>query len=261
MGKYVYQMVINITDICDMECEFCLRGDGCGRKLDLSLIPRMFEGIDQVTYITITGGEPACYVEAVMAIVDYLADHKDEIHVEGLFIITNGKNYRQELVDAVKTLLFIHVEREYDSETVAGSRAGIYRDALENLGYAFGIAVSMDEYHEPISLMNYLKYRTCGVYSEVKECDYSKGGVIARGRGMYIYGAHDRSYSEFSVESENGTDMEAEEVYVTVEGKVFADCDMSYDMEETYEPAGDLYEETLAQVMERYAKGENDDAE
>lgn len=45
-------------------------------------------------------------MEAVTAIVDYLVKEKDQIDVSGLFIATNGKEYRQELVDAVKTILF-----------------------------------------------------------------------------------------------------------------------------------------------------------
>lgn len=45
-------------------------------------------------------------MEAVTAIVDYLVKEKDQIDISGLFIATNGKEYRQELVDAVKTILF-----------------------------------------------------------------------------------------------------------------------------------------------------------
>lgn len=50
-------------------------------------------------------------MEAVTAIVDYLVKEKDQIDVSGLFIATNGKEYRQELVDAVKTILFTNGKR------------------------------------------------------------------------------------------------------------------------------------------------------
>ena len=103
---YIDVLAIHITDICNMDCKFCLRGERGERKLNLSLIPKIFDGIDQISELVITGEEPSCYVEAVTAIVDYLVKEKDQIDVSGLFIATNGKEYRQELIDAVKTVLF-----------------------------------------------------------------------------------------------------------------------------------------------------------
>lgn len=254
MKKHIRQLVINITDICNMECDFCLRGDSRERKIDLSLIPKIFEGIEMVDCITITGGDPSCYVEAVTAIVDYLVEHQNEITVYGLFIVTNAKVYKQELVDAVKTMLFLLFEKEYGNINIQGPKdAKLYgQSIIEEMMYEFGIAVSMDEYHEPIDLMNFMKYRMSGVYSATKETDFTERGVIRRGRAEGFIHGHDRRYYEFSVAIDND-EIEAEEVYVTLEGKVFSDCDMSYDMEDEYEPAGDLHEETLGQIMQRYA--------
>lgn len=247
--KYVRELVINITDICNMECEFCMRGDSGGRKLDLSLLPKIFDGIDVIDCLTITGGDPSCNVEAVTAIVDYLVRKQDGIRVDGMFIATNAKEYRQELVDAVKAMLFLYLEKAYGADITAAGKQSIAKE----ITYKFNIAVSMDQYHEPISFTNYIKYRTSGVYSDSKEYVVSKGRVIARGRGSGIYGSREIPYREFKVEVIDGN-IETDEVYVTVEGKVFADCDMSYEMEEYNEPAGDLYEESLAEIMQRYAE-------
>lgn len=258
MINRIEQLSINITDICNMECEFCLRGDGEGRKLNLSLIPQIFDGLDIIDEITITGGEPGCYVEAVTAITDYLVEHRDQIDVRGLFIITNAKEYRQELVDAVKRMLFLHMEKEYGTgKMISGRDVHVCNYALEEMLHSFGIAVSMDQFHEPVNIMNYFRYRTSGVYSRSKEIDYKDGGIMARGRGAGLYRSMDRPYYEFSVQTDQEEIM-AYQVYVTVEGQVFADCDMSYEMETYNEPAGDLYEETLAQIMQRHADENND---
>lgn len=254
MQKRVEQMVINATDICNMECAFCLRGDGQGRKLDLNLIPRIFEGIDVINNLTISGGEPSCYIEAVTAVVDYLSEHKEDVHVNGFYIITNGKEYRQELVDAVKTMMFFYIERIYgEKETISGKDNICYDGIIEELSYSFGVSVSLDEFHEPINFINYMKYRTSGIYSTAKEYDYSKGGIIARGRGYSIPHSRDRYYEEFEVEQSDDDAIDVDMVYVTVEGQVFRDCDMSYEMEEHNEHAGDLQEETLAQIIQRHA--------
>lgn len=256
MKKYVESMVVNITDICNMECEFCLRGDRGHRKLDLELIPRMFDGIDAIETLTITGGEPSCYIKAVTAIVAYLSSNQDKIAVNGFYIVTNGKVYVQELVDAIKEMMFIYLQKQYGStKYVAYKDSYFFNAMIEELNYQFAISVSLDKFHEPINILNYLKYRTSGIYSTIKEQDFSKGGIIERGRGTGLLGAHYREYREFSVETETDA-INVSEIYVTVEGKIFGDCDMSYEMEEYNEPAGDLYDETLAQIIQRYADEE-----
>lgn len=252
----VEQLIINITDICDMACPFCLRGDGTGRKIDLSLIPKIFEGIDEIEGMTITGGEPGCYVKAITAIVDYLVKHKDTINVKGFFIATNGKEYHQELVDAVKTMLLLYVEKEFASRNmIAGKDAAFYNSVLQEEFYMFGLAVSMDEFHDPILLENWIKYRTSGIYSSAKEADYSNGGIISRGRAVGLPNTMDRQYRELYVDESYG-DIVVSEVYVTVEGNIYGDCDMSYEMEEYCEPYGNLNEETLADIIKKECGGE-----
>lgn len=179
----VESLIINITDICDMACPFCLRGDGWERNIDLSLIPKIFEGIDEIEVITISGGEPGCNIAAVNAIVDYLVQNKNTINVRGFSIVTNGKEYHPELVDAVKTMMLLYLEKDFGRiNTISGDCVKRYHADIEEELYMFGLAVSMDEFHEPIPLENWLKYRLSGVYSSIKESDFSKGGVIARGR-------------------------------------------------------------------------------
>ncbi len=252
--KCVDNMVINITDICNMSCPFCLRGEGHSRKLDLSLIPRIFDGIHCIHSITISGGDPSCYVKAVTAIVDYLVSKKDEIEVDGFYIITNGKTYRQELVDAVKRMLYLYIERNFKEKQISHKDIKNQDYDGNEIFWEFGLAVSLDMYHEPIDTVNYFKYRTSGVYSASKEVDFSGGrGVIARGYGTGIAGSSERGYSEFDVYTENGS-ICADTAYVSVTGMVFGDCDMSYEMENEIEPAGDLRKETLAGIIKRHAE-------
>lgn len=252
---YVESLAINITNICNMDCEFCLRDGSRQGKLDLALIPKIFEGISKVDTLTITGGEPSMYPEAVKAITDYLVCHKDDIQINGMFIATNGKVYCQELVDAVKTMMYLYMERNFGDGSMDYSSCRFIKSMYENVRYYFSIAVSMDIYHEPIDQMNYMKYLTSGVYSEVKEQDFSNGGVLSRGRGTFISGSIYRAYQEFEAVYEN-EEITAESVYITSDGEVFADCDMSQDMEEDCEPAGLLETETLAEIIERAAVSE-----
>lgn len=253
---HVESLVINITNICNMDCEFCLRGGSRQGKLDLALIPKIFKGISKVDTLTLTGGEPSMYPEAVTAITDYLVYHKDDIQIDGMFIATNGKVYCQELVDAVKTMMYLYMERKFgDGSYMDYSSRRFIKSMYEDMRYLFSIAVSVDAYHEPIDQTNYIKYLTSGVYSEAKEWDFSNGGVLSRGRGAFISGSIYRAYQEFKAVCEDDEIM-AESIYITSDGEVFADCDMSQDMEEDCEPAGLLETETLAEIIERAAVSE-----
>lgn len=250
------RLSINITDICDMNCAHCLRGDGHGRKLDVSLIPKIFENISSVQSLTITGGEPGCNIEAVSAIVNYLKDHKNDIHVMGCFIATNGKQHHQELVDAVKTLLWLELERNFDMEkkVITYENAKMNHSFMEEYKYQFGIAVSLDMFHEPIPMENYMKYYVSGIYQDVKEIDYSRMGVISRGRGANLKQSHYRESYGMCIEHESD-ELYVDEIYVSVDGNVFTDCDISYEMEEyESESYGDLYESSLADIIKEYDK-------
>lgn len=244
-------LAINITDICDMECPFCLRGDRGGRKMNLSLIPKIFEGIDEIGSVVITGGEPAYYPKAVERIVEYLTSHKDTIDVNGFFIATNGKRYEPKLIDAVKTMMCLHMKKYLpEKEMVSHEDTRLWSSMLKEEYYMFGVAVSMDKYHEPIPLKNWLKYRTSGVYSDAKEVDYSKAGVIARGRGEGILGAMERPYRKLEM-AKDGENLIVDEIYVTTNGNIYGDCDMSYYMETYIEPYGNVDEEPLADMINR----------
>lgn len=260
MGKKIESLVINITDACDMECVHCLRGDRGSRRLDLGLIPRIFEGIDRIESMTISGGEPGLYTEAVTHIVDYLVGHRDEIQVDGFCIVTNGKEYRQELVDGVRRMMLTAVGRGWEGARIDGSDR-MHRYVMDEVAVMFQLMVSLDAFHEPIDAMNYIKYASSGVYSPAKEEGTSKKFVLSRGRGNGVMGSVYRALREFDVyEDDDG--LVAGEVYVTVEGKVFGDCDMSYEMEEYNEPAGDLEDETLARIMQRcYDEQQKDEEE
>ena len=61
----------------------------------------------------------------------------------------------------------------------------------------FSIAVSMDRFHESIPMENYLKYLTCGFYSDSKVSNMTDSQIIPRGRGMDVAdGRNNRNISE-----------------------------------------------------------------
>jgi len=255
-------LVLGITTECNDKCKHCLRGEKGNQYMNPIILPKIFNKIDNIDTLILSGGEPSCYIKFVADISEYIV--KNDIPVNGLYIVTNGREYRQELVDAVKDVMYHYFEREYenmmvsikyDSEKCVSCHHLDYM--LEEDMYRFGISVSIDNFHSPISALNYLKYKTSGVYSVGHETDFSEGGVVARGRGENIKGSEKRDVSELYAEVyEDDYDniVNFEQVYISVDGKVFADCDLSYKMQEEMEPYGDVNGKNLSEILEGFVK-------
>lgn len=102
MKMKVCNLILEVTRRCNMNCAHCLRGDAQNMDADPALIPKIFDGIDDIDTITFTGGEPALNTDYIKAVVDYVIEHKIPVH--GCFVATNGKIYSQELVDCMRRL-------------------------------------------------------------------------------------------------------------------------------------------------------------
>lgn len=239
--KSIMTLVVEVTRRCNMHCEHCLRGDfeDCCMDADFNMIPEIFEGIERIGTIVFTGGEPSLNHRFITACVDYI--EKNSIFVDGVFIATNGMIYCQELVDAVRRLWLLHTNNCFLAEKVhySSNESSDYcnrydsvsvnrvRNIVDEERYMFSIAVSMDRFHESIPMENYLKYLTCGFYSDSKVSNMTDSQIIPRGRGMDVAdGRNNRDISEMYFDD----DGNPEEVYVSCDGKVFGECDLSFEM-------------------------------
>lgn len=239
--KNISTLVVEVTRRCNMHCEHCLRGDfeDCCMDADFNMIPEIFNGVESIGCITFTGGEPSLNHEFITACVDYI--EKKDIYVGGVFIATNGLIYCQELVDAVRRLWLRNIMYSFRSNKVHYSGNGLsdycgryesvpisqVKGFVEDECCLFSIAVSMDRFHESIPMENYLKYLTCGFYSDSKVSNMTDSQIIPRGRGMDVAdGRNNRDISEMYFDD----DGNPEEVYVSCDGRVFAECDLSFEM-------------------------------
>lgn len=238
----IEDFAIEVTRKCNMNCPHCLRGEAEDLDADIELIPKLFDGISSIGTLIFTGGEPSLNTPFITKTVDYVLEN--DIEVNGCFITTNGKVYSQELVDSVKRLFFRYMKRQTKGRVNPGLTKYILSEGM------FGIAVSLDTFHDDISLDNYLKYVTCGVYSDSKEIDFEthKDWVVKRGRGNSVKNAQYRDLCSFHSEEVDAETIVVDMVYITADGDVFSDCDMSYDM--MYTGAyGNLFDETLNKII------------
>lgn len=245
MRKFkINSLVIEVTRRCNMECAHCLRGDfETFYKFsmdDFSILPRIFEGIESVDSIVIGGGEPTLNSDAIEKIVDYVIENN--LDVKGLYIVTNGLVYSQKMVDAMRRLYCYNIEKDYKGKLCDknGSEENVWKASfVKNSLFPetmipYGIAVSLDEFHDHIPAMNYMKYLASGFYvpdKEVGERRHPGDGIIARGRGGGIYRAEEMPDVD-PIRLDDPDDDRFDIIYVDLDGNVFGDCNLSYDMME-----------------------------
>lgn len=228
-------LILEVTRRCNMRCPHCLRGEAESLDADIDLIPQIFEGVSEIGMLTFSGGEPSLNTAYITAVVDYILEH--DITVNGCFIATNAKVYAPELVDCVRRLYEANLGG-HRTEVLAEHWLRLSRDEDE-VPY-FSIAVSGDPYHEPVPVENLMRYRHCGFFSDIKVNDGKY--ILDRGRGSMLANAFDRPILSLSIEADDdGENLLVSQVYVSSNGVVAADCDLSFDDLDMLEPGDDGY--------------------
>lgn len=220
--KKIETLSINITNACNMGCAHCLRGDAkTVSYMDERFIPKIFNGIDSIGTVVLTGGEPSLYPGFVRAVADYIVE--SQTRVDGFFIVTNGKIYSQELVDSVKKVMFHYIKTNYQKKVGMSGEPGTINpmflpSIIENDTSMFGIAVSIDKYHEDIPMDSYIRYYYSGVFNDSKITDFDEHFVLSMGRGKGLQDSYYRPAHNLYIRVEDGGCISCSEIYVTLEG-------------------------------------------
>lgn len=238
MKMVIDTLCLEVTRRCNMCCAHCLRGEAEDLDADIAKIPYIFDGLAKINSLVFTGGEPALNVPYIKAVVDYVIEHK--ISVRGCFIATNAKVYSPELVECVRQLY----EAEYgDGEKCLDAAKWLRSTRSYECEEAFTIAISGDEYHEPVPVQNLMRYYKSGFFSDVKM--NTGGPILDRGRGRYIPGAVDRAIDRLCIEADDDDRLRINLIYVSSTGAVVTDCDLPYTEIDSFEPGDDYYLGTI----------------
>lgn len=106
----VDSLIIEVTRRCNMTCDHCLRGDAQNIDIDLRHIDRLFEAVEQVNQITITGGEPSLNPAAIDYITESAKAH--DVYIGSFYVATNAKQASQEFIMALLKLWLYCGENE-----------------------------------------------------------------------------------------------------------------------------------------------------
>jgi len=213
----IENLIIEVTRRCNMQCEHCLRGEQQDKDLNLNKLDKFLSNVESVGSITFTGGEPMLNSKAIYKIIDMLEKYNLEC---SLSLITNGT-----------------VECDYNLISKMFKFVGYDNEAIY-------LAVSRDEYHD-VHLQNTVDSWSilAGFSEKSTNSRYLINAGNAKENGLAW---RDQRIRYHNVQIEDIYLIE--EVHFSVDGRLFGDCDLSY--EEMKYSGG----ETVKQFLQRYSE-------
>lgn len=224
----VNTMIYEVTRRCNARCEHCLRGPT--QKIDMSneVINKSLEGIDYISNITFTGGEPSLAVDRIRYILEAVKLRK--ISVDSFYLVTNGK---------VKSLDLCIALMEWYA----------YCDSNEISSFC----ISKDQYHSreigSIKEADTL-YKALTFYHE-DERKHDITSLINEGRARTNkIGELDASTSVHCERNDDGIIESIEKVYINALGDVCTGCDLSFSSQKKNK-IGSVLTESLEQIYQK----------
>lgn len=214
----IYNLILEVTRRCNMNCEHCLRGEAENADLTIDTIIPLLKQVSYIGTLTFSGGEPSLNTKIIRKVLDYCDRH--DIQVSSFYIVTNGKEISDEFL-ALMHRWYAYVSH-YDDPTMSG------------------IALSKDTFHENIPNGNENLLRGFSFFREDKITNWEtkKYTLIQEGRAKdlvnsgYLFRKNEPR-PDLYVEKREYDDEDAyvidEELYVSVNGDIIPDCDCSYD--------------------------------
>lgn len=245
----VYGLILEVTRRCNMNCAHCLRGEQEDVDMSMETMKKAFDLFDEVCEITFTGGEPSLNVPLINAAIDLM--QKKNMSPSSFFIATNGKENVDELLAASDRLYYMCQETTSTKPVGYDAISHMYDYLKEE--YMGSIALSCDNYHEPIPLGNVIKLMSRSYFSAAKIQKFdNEHKVIDRGRA---YGLDAPKRVPYPMAFSGEDDM-FEQIYVNVHGDILADCDQDYD-NQRFESCGNVYDGDITSVLQDLLENEN----
>lgn len=213
---YVQNLIIEVTRKCNMHCAHCMRGDAQNKDLQLYQLTKFLEQIDEIGNITFTGGEPTLNLDAIQHTLNIC--RKLQIPVSDFYIVTNGKVVSNRFLNLMIDWYTYCISCNGDVEVC-------------------GVALSKDEFHEPIPPINEAKLRALSFYrpDDKNTRNWGKTYLLDLGRAREIEATgnvrkRNPVPEDLIVEMyETGIQITEASVTLTAEGDVIRAADYEYE--------------------------------
>lgn len=206
---HVASLVIELTRRCQFTCEHCLRGNAQNADMTTDVIDKILDSFDRITEVTFTGGEPTLNLDVMEYFFQALKARNK--FIDGFYVATNGHDNQERLAH-----ILLNAYMDVDAPEICG------------------VSLSIDDFHNGHQ-SPYI--RGLAFYQEVKEHleqDPDKW-VIKSGRAYDFgigrpYDNNVRFSAEYTKYPDHSEEITADTVYVSFDGYVYPDCDLSYEI-------------------------------
>lgn len=231
------QLVVEITRKCNMACAHCLRGDTQDLDIQPAFIDALLENVKEIYNVTFTGGEPALNPGAL----EYFLSRCQALGVlvHGFYIVTNGKVVPERFLAAVDALdvyamacMFKPKDIPIQGDDAIHMVSGIRSEYTE---CAFGLALSLDDYHEPIPAGNIMRLMTRQSFCMDKMQNSGTSNLLRMGRAEHMADAREMEPLEVNYGhdySQEVGEQRIENLYLNAKGGLLYHCDLSYEKQE-----------------------------
>ena len=244
MRYNIDNLVIEITRKCNLKCRHCLRGPARNNNITQDMINKIVSKFKYIDVITFGGGEPSLFPEAIEWFNDAIQMYN--VAVGNFYVVTNGKKYSQKLYDACYKLYNLcdaneisgfcisddEFHREYIPDRIKWEYNKVKYAAYPYYytDYRYDEDMNEEIYYDIISEDDYLPYFREG---EKSHKDGHFDGIIKMGRAetngiwhraLNVYCPTLEHYNDNTIRIKDGL------FYVTYNGDIFPDCDLSYNV-------------------------------
>lgn len=234
----ISNLVIEVTRICNLKCKHCLRGCAKNENFNVRYLDNIFHDVEFVDCLTFTGGEPLLKINTIKSIMNYIRNHK--IGLGAFYIVHNGTIYSKSFMNFL---------------------LDFYENYCED-PYMCGFSLSTDLYHiEELKKKNkkdfyyeYMDLKEFG-YEFIQDDRKEINSIILSGRAKRNklsakYGTRESSFNNAFYANDDECDNQ---IYISANGNVISDCDLSYDVVDKFY-FGNIKKEYLSDIYNRNLK-------
>lgn len=239
----LYQLVFEITRMCNMNCAHCLRGEAEKLRMRKAYIDRTLKSVSCIHNLVITGGEPTLAVDLIQYI--YFKCLEYGIEVQNVWAATNGKIRSRKFLEVMTE--FIEYSKEFDGEIS-------------------GIALSTDQFHSTLPEENYWFYTDYQYYDDCKTVGVLKN-TIPEGRAKENI-LPTNNYSrilkdeipQVYIANDGALVVDEGVIYVNAKGDILFNCDYSFETQEECKRGNIMDgENALLDCILKHAEFENEE--
>ena len=232
------ELILEITRKCNMSCSHCLRGPAQRMNIDIEIINRVTEAVDNIFNVTFTGGEPSLNAAAIEHF--RWAIHFNRCSLNYFWLTVNARFFKQDFYEAIQELYCICDDQDCCSLTI-----------------------SRDQYHGKMSPKAYEMYSELPFFSNQRMRRIEDNALLSEGnakrnqmgcKDAYIADTIEDYYFDESEDALYVRDM----IYVNAKGDVLLSCDLSYISQKRHiignvlnEPLHDILMRSLSKVKQQ----------